>query len=142
MLTECCQATTAIQNNSEWCRGCGREIRSYCQWVVGYNNPNLRKAKYPVYSRTKRFKNYVVDMNKIELLSRFNDVLDVFGLIEFNWGTYGCPGRLYFFNKACVLYFIIQYLEIDCEIITLKDPERVKTQLKAMDIVLSKCRLF
>lgn len=142
MLTDCCQASTAIENNSEWCRGCGKEIRGYCQWVVGYNNPNLRTAKYPVYSRTKRFKNYILDMNCIEILVRFNDVLDVFGRIEFNWGHYGCPGRLYFFNKACVLFYIIQFLDIGIEITTLKDPERVTTQIKAIDNVLSKCKLF
>ena len=137
MRSECCQAETIIENNSEWCTGCGKEIRGFCQWVVSYNNPNQRKLKYPVYSRTKRFKNYVTSLMEKVLFINFDDILDVFGLVEFNWNIHGCPNRYYFFNKSCVLYYILNLLDLDVKIRTLKDKERVKTQFDAIEHLLS-----
>ena len=137
MVTQCCNAGSAIDGNSEWCTGCGKEIRKGVQWVMGYNNPNMYRCRYPVYSRTKRFKNYILDLKKPLIFCNFEPIMNAFGLIEFHWGNKGSKTRKYFFNKACVLFFIIRGLEIELEIRTLKDGDRVQHQLAEMNGLLS-----
>ena len=36
MVSSCCEALTDISNNSEWCTNCGMELKTKCQWVIGY----------------------------------------------------------------------------------------------------------
>ena len=136
MVTECCKAKSIVQGNSVWCTGCGAEVDSQVQWVTGYNNPNTYRAKFPVYSRTKRFKNFILELKKLTIFMNFNPIMDTFGLIEFHWGIHGSKTRKYFFNKGCVLHYILQFLELDLEVRTLKDEERVATQIIEMDRLL------
>ena len=136
MVSKCCDAPTAISNNSEWCTNCGTQVRAQCQWVVGYNNPNCYRQRYPVYSRTKRFRSYIINLQETAILTNFNDVMDCFGLLEFHWGNKGCKNRKYFFNKSCVLYFVLKVLDVPVEIKTLKDKSRVESQVRAMQYLL------
>ena len=138
MVTDCCNAQSVIQGNSEWCTGCGVEVRSCCLWVSGYNNPNQYRARFPVYSRTKRFKNYILELKRKLIFCNFEDIMNAFGLIEFHWGNKGSKTRKYFFNKACVLFYIIGALGINLKVRTLKDQERVKVQLDEMSELLVK----
>ena len=133
MVTECCKARSVVSENSEWCTACGTEIRSHVQWVAGYNNPNMYRARYPVYCRTKRFKNFILDMKNRVIYCNYNSIMDVFGLLEFHWGIHGSKSRKYFFNKACVLYYIVSKLGLELEVRTLKDQERVNIQLAEME---------
>ena len=137
MVTECCKAQTAVSGNSTWCTGCGAQIESQVQWVIGYSNPNTYRPRYPVYSRTKRFKFYILGLKEQELYQHFDMVMDLFGLVEFHWGIRGSKSRKYFFNKACVLHFITTKLGLELEVRTLKDAERVSTQLKEMTDLLT-----
>jgi hypothetical protein len=59
--------------------------------------------------------------------------MDAFGLLEFHWGIHGSKSRKYFFNKACVLYYIVSKLGLELEVRTLKDQERVNIQLAEME---------
>ena len=133
MVTECCKARSVVSGNSEWCTSCGTEVCKQVQWVAGYNNPNMYRARYPVYSRTKRFKNFILDLKKKEIYLNFDPIMDAFGLLEFHWGIHGSKSRKYFFNKACVLFHIVTRLGLGLEVRTLKDQERVRTQLAEME---------
>ncbi len=137
MVTECCSAVTVISDNCEWCTGCGSQVAEHVQWVVGYNNPNAYRGRYPVYSRTKRFKFYLLGLNEQELYQNFEDIMNIFGLVEFHWGIKGCVSRKYFFNKACVLHFIASKLGLEISIRTLKDSMRVTTQVEEMGQLLN-----
>ena len=108
MVTKCCGAISAIAQNSEWCTACGTEIESQVQWVSSYNNPNSYRQRYPVYSRTKRFKEYIMELKTPVIYWNFEPIMDLFGLLEFHWGIKGAKNRKYFFNKACVLFYIVE----------------------------------
>ncbi len=132
-MTDCCQAETAIENNSEWCIGCGCEVRNQCLWVQSYSNRQIRKYTFPLYSRIKRFKIYLFELNETRIFENFEEILNVFGKIEFHWGNVGSEDRIYFYNMTCVLRYITELLEIPITIRTLKDQSRVLSQLQEID---------
>ena len=70
------------------------------------------------------------------ILQNYNAIMDLFGLIEFRWGIYPPEGRVYFFNKSCVLLLILGSLNLDCEIKTLKDKSREQKQVQEMKELL------
>ena len=100
---------------------------------MSYSNPNMYRARYPVYSRTKRFKNFILDLKKKVIYCNFDPIMDAFGLLEFHWGIHGSKSRKYFFNKSCVLAYIVTKLDLKLEVRTLKDEERVSIQLAEME---------
>ena len=136
MVSKCCEAQTAVIDGFEWCCGCGKEQRRRCEWVSSYNCPSHYR-RYPVYSRTKRFNRYLLELCDDSLFTHYNDIMDMFGKIEFLWGMFK-KKRLYFFNKSCVLSFIVHTLQLDYDIKTLKDQARVDTQFASMTELLEK----
>ena len=69
---------------------------------------------------------------KLELSAdEFEEVLNMFTFLEFKWSVSN-KTRRYFFNKGCVLQFCLDRLEVDLTVHTLKDTDRVKSQMEAM----------
>ena len=99
-------------------------------WVNSYACASHYR-RYPVYSRTKRFNAYLINLGYEGLFKNYHDIMDIFGKIEFIWGM-SQKTRLYFFNKSCVMFFIVWVLELKLDIKTLKDKKRVKRQCVAM----------
>ena len=65
----------------------------------------------------------------------------LYGRIEFAWEPHRSE-RTYFFNKNCVLSFILEYLGIPFEVATLKDKERVEKQVTTMKSLVSGMPFF
>ena len=126
----CNGTNNVVQENSRWCTDCGTQIESQCEWTFSYNQvSNYRRV--PVYSRIKRFRQWIIS-EKNELIHRYlDDILDVYSVLEFAWQT-DKKKRIYFFNKNCILFFILEALDIELTVKTLKDKERVQIQLELM----------
>ena len=132
-----CNSTSKVHDEGKmWCTSCGCELEDSPMWTHSYAMPNHYK-RFPVYSRVKRFIEYIRKINKPELNENYNDILDIFSLIEFQWGMMTHEKRKYFYNKYVVLFFIAQRLNIEVELRTLKDIERVEEQVKELGKLLN-----
>ena len=127
-----CEGTNSVvQGGSRWCTDCGTEIEANCDWTFSYNQiTNYRRV--PVYSRIKRFRQWLLSLKKEKIECNLEDILNVYSVLEFAWQTEQ-KKRIYFFNKNCILFFILKSLNIALEVSTLKDKERVTLQLERMD---------
>ena len=67
--------------------------------------------------------------------AEFEELLTMFTRLEFNWSL-SETDRSYFFNKGCVMQFLLDTMGISLSVHTLKDAERVKYQMKAMRTLL------
>lgn len=132
----CQSSETTVEQGKLWCTGCGTELEDCPTWVTSYAVPNHFK-RFPVYSRVKRFIEYLRKINKQELNNIINEIIDYFGVIEFQWNMRKHISRKYFFNKYVVLFFIARMLDVHIELRTLKDEERVKDQLKEISVLVS-----
>ena len=117
------------------CTDCGLMFEHIVQYVTSYSNPSTYRRQ-PVYSRQKRFFHFLFKLGNKTVLKNHMRIMDVFGDIEFHYNICPPPGRQYFFNKRVVLFWIMSVLELDCEDIqTLKDKERVDTQIHALCLI-------
>ena len=112
------------------CVDCGLEMDERV-YVTSYNR-NFTYRRAPVYSRQKRFLFFVRSLGSFMLFVRENEILDIFGKLEF-WFNMGHKfNRTYFFNRHVCLAFILDVLRIPLETKTLKDEARVEQQLSEM----------
>ncbi len=112
------------------CIDCGVETDE-CVYVTSYNR-NFTYRRAPVYSRQKRFLFFVRSLGHNVLFEQENDILDVFGKLEFLFNMGHTFDRTYFFNRHVCLAFILGVLRIPIKTKTLKDEARVKQQLSEM----------
>ena len=80
---------------------------------------------------------YLRKIDKDELNHNFNTILDMFSLIEFQWGMTYHEKRKYFYNKYVVLFFIAKRLGLKTKLRTLKDAERVEEQVTELRKLLN-----
>jgi hypothetical protein len=116
------------------CIDCGFETDDVV-YITSYNR-NFTFRRAPVYSRQKRFMLFVRSLGHRVLFERENDVLDVFGKLEFLFNMGYKFDRTYFFNRHVCLAFILNELEIPLVTKTLKDECRVQQQLAEMRQIL------
>ena len=135
---ECKGDSFVVENNSKWCTGCGLEIESHVQWTYTYSLAHHHR-RLPVYSRMKRFRQWLERMSNEVIKENISDIVDVCSLIEFGWQA-GEKKRTYFFNKNCLLFFVLKELGLSVQVKTLKDEERVKLQLQRMQEVMTSLR--
>lgn len=126
-----CECEHIVADNGYlWCTGCGLQQNGRVEYVRSYNCPQAHR-RFPMYSRIKRFIAWMRSL-KLELSAdEFEEVLNMFTFLEFKWSVSN-KTRRYFFNKGCVLQFCLDRLEVDLTVHTLKDTDRVKSQMEAM----------
>ena len=60
------------------------------------------------------------------------DILLLYGRLEFAWNNLFTKKRKYFFSQKVVMYFLLKILEIDIAVPLLKNKDRTKEQLESM----------
>jgi len=78
----------------------------------------------------------LLGLNEPLIFANFENILMVYGKVEFSWQPQK-SARTYFFNKNCVLSFILEHLGIEIKVPTLKDKERVEQQVTTMKALVS-----
>ena len=74
---------------------------------------------------------------KSELIGEYSEeILCLYGRLEFLWNCSTEKKRKYFFSQKVVMYFILKILGIDLTVPLLKIADRTKEQLQSM------CKLF
>jgi hypothetical protein len=133
--SHCGSNSSAIEGGSLWCTGCGTQLQAQCEWTFTYSLcSNYRKV--PVYSRIKRFQAWLKELNEPVIFANFEEILFLYGTIEFSFHPHRGE-RMYFFNKNCVLSFILEYLCLPLQVPTLKDAHRVEKQVTTMSKLLA-----
>ncbi len=133
--SNCGSDSSAIEGGSLWCTGCGTQLQAQCEWTFTYSLcSNYRKV--PVYSRIKRFQTWLRELNQPVIFANFEEILCIYARIEFSFHPQRGE-RTYFFNKNCVLSFILEYLGLPLEVPTLKDEDRVEKQIATMSKLLA-----
>ena len=67
------------------------------------------------------------------------DILNMYGRLEFGWSLLPNKKRIYFFAQKVVLFFILKLLKIDSVAVTvplLKNKDRTEEQLRAMSKIM------
>ena len=137
----CTHEDTIFDKGTTICTTCGLEICYSPVYVRSYNRTFTFRHP-PVYSRQKRFCQYVISLCNNEIGEKMEDILLLFARIEFFWNVYRDPVRKYFFNRNVVLFFITNLLELSVKPKTLKDENRVIEQLAQITELLKKNTLF
>ena len=126
---------TTFCQGEKCCTDCGRMLGDVV-FVSSYNH-TCAYRKQPVYSRQKRFYQFVTSSKVPVVWEHLENIMLLFGQLEFFWGVKPVSKRKYFFNRFVCLVFILQQLHIDTEgMRTLKDKERVRKQMDAMSEIL------
>lgn len=131
-----CEHTNQIFcEGTKVCTSCGLVFPDKIQYVVSYNH-NYSKRRPPVYSRQKRFYNFIRSHTESVVRNNLEDIIQCFTHLEFFYQIYAdrIHSRKYFFNRRVTLAFIIEYLGIEPDepLQTLKDQERVDEQFRSM----------
>ena len=132
-----CETHPAVvhDQNSAWCTSCGVELAQETVYVRGYSNPQTYRRRQ-VYSRTKRFRDYILKSLVViskstshALLQLLNAILDIYGIIEFAWRSGVNSVRKYFFAKPVMLYVCCSLLGLETDSLpSLKDKARESCQ--------------
>ena len=116
------------------CTLCGLETDQ--RVYITSHNRSFTYRRPPVYCRQKRFLFFVRSLKEDILFQHEDEILTVFGKLEFCFNMGHKFERKYFFNRFVTLGFILAVLEIPLKTKTLKDPIRVEKQLTEMRSIL------
>ena len=141
MSCDNCGGTHLVQIDAYLvCTVCGLE-KENAVYVAGYSNPMLHK-RMQYYSRLKRFRKTVMELRCDKLGRAMDDILDLYAFLEFMWNNSRERTRKYFFATKVMLYFIVGRLGIEKEVPLLKNKDRNKRQLAALERLLEKDNMF
>ena len=131
MSCSCGSTESLVIENYMTCTTCGLCSEYMPTYVQSYNNPRVHYRKC-YYSRIKRFQKKMREM-KSELIGKYSeDILLMYGRLEFAWNCLINKKRKYFFSQKVVMYFILKVLEIDIVVPQLKNKERTREQIESM----------
>ncbi len=117
------------------CTDCGLMLGEQ-QYITSYNRV-FSYRRQPVYSRQKRFYHFAQSTAEPLVFQNLENIMLLFGRLEFFWSLKLNKSRKYFFNRFVTLVFILEYLSIGTEgMRTLKDKERVQLQKESMAEIL------
>ena len=116
------------------CTLCGLETDQ--RVYITSHNRSFTYRRPPVYCRQKRFLFFVRSLKEDILFQHEDEILTIFGKLEFCFNMGHKFERKYFFNRFVTLGFILAVLEIPLKTKTLKDPIRVEKQLTEMRSIL------
>ena len=131
MSCSCGGTQNVVVENYRTCISCGL-CSEYCPtYVMSYNNPRTYYRKC-YYSRIKRFQKKLREMRSDLISEHAEDILLLYGRLEFAWNNMFTKKRKYFFSQKVVMYFLLKILEIDIAVPLLKNKDRTKEQLESM----------
>ena len=131
----CEHNNTIFLEGLKTCTDCGL-IFDEPVYITSYNR-SFSYRRPPVYSRQKRFYHFVLSVGNSCIFQVLENIMTLFGRLEFFWTFQPNRSRKYFFNRFVTLVFILKELSIDTEgMRTLKDKERVQIQMNDMAEIL------
>ena len=132
MTCPSCESTDkVVANNYVTCTSCGLMYEYEPTYVQGYSTPYQHMRKQ-YYSRIKRFKKKLLDMKSDLIGEHTENILQMYGVLEFSWNICREKTRKYFFSQKVVLFFILKILSINLSVPVLKNKGRTDQQLKRM----------
>ena len=137
----CKHSNTGNIKGTTVCTSCGLEISHSPVYVRSYNRV-FSYRRQPIYSRQKRFYQYVLSFENNDVGRHMDEILCMFAMIEFYWNIFGNPVRKYFFNRNVTFFFIADFLNLSITPKTLKDENRVNEQIRDIKKLLDKNNLF
>ena len=127
----CEHENTTFSEGEKVCTDCGLMLGEQV-FITSYNR-TFSYRKQPVYSRQKRFYHFILSQRESKINENLEDIMVLFGKLEFFWSLNRHKTRKYFFNRFVTLVFILTTLSISTEgMRTLKDKERVQVQMNDM----------
>ena len=140
-MSECQHENTTFYQGEKCCTDCGLMLDEIV-FVSSYNQIYSYRRQ-PVYSRQKRFYHFLLDAKNPVIFQNLENIMTMFGKLEFFWGIRPVTTRKYFFNRFVCLVFILQKLNVDTEgMRTLKDKDRVFDQMQVMTQILENSLLM
>ena len=131
----CEHENTTFTEGEKCCTDCGLMLGEQL-YITSYNR-TFSYRRQPVYSRQKRFYHFVLSTGQPLIFQNLEDIMTLFGKLEFYWSLKPNRTRKYFFNRFVTLVFILKFLNICTEgMRTLKDKERVELQMGNMAQIL------
>jgi hypothetical protein len=137
MCSECGKDEFVWENNYNVCMNCGLQCDFQPKYYMSYALPRYEYRRQ-YYSRAKRFIKVLRGMMSNIIGDHFENILHVYGEIEFRWLMKLNKTRKYFYSQKMVLWFILNRLEIPLCVPTLKNKERATCQIKSMTEILKK----
>ena len=127
----CEHLNTTFDAGEKCCTDCGLMLDEIL-FVSSYNQTYTYRRQ-PVYSRQKRFWHFLLASKNPVIFLNLENIMIMFGKLEFFWNMRTITSRKYFFNRFVCLVFILDQLGINTEgMKTLKDKERVGHQMRVM----------
>ena len=134
----------AIVDNYQTCLNCGLCHEYMPKYVMSYSTPHVFQRKC-YYSRIKRFQKKLREMHLQIIGENSEDILNMYGRLEFGWNMLPNKKRKYFFSQKVVLFFILTVLEIDsiaAIVPLLKNKDRTEQQLRAMGEIMDNAEII
>ena len=129
-----CQENTSgvLESNFMWCTNCGAMISKQILFLPSYQNKH-HAPRQQIYSRSKRFKKWLMELKMPVLLLNLHAILDIYSSFELAWvNNQDLTERTYFYAKPCMLKTCCDVLQIDADIPAIKDKNRQECQLDEM----------
>ena len=131
----CEHLQTTFSDGEKVCIDCGLLLGEQ-EYVTSYNRV-FTYRKQPIYSRQKRFYQFLISSDDAVIHKNLENIMLYFGKLEFCWLMHKPPTRTYFFNRFVTLVFILNALGVNTNgMRTLKDKERVVEQMQVMAKIL------
>jgi hypothetical protein len=137
----CNHSETGEIEGTTVCILCGYELSYSPVYVRSYNQVSSHRRQ-PLYSRQKRFFQYVLSLQNENIGQHMEEILQLFATIEFYWNIFGNPVRKYFFNRNVTFFYIAKFLNLSISPRTLKDKDRVEQQLADIEKLLDRNTLY
>ena len=136
MSCPCGSENFVVENNWKTCTECGLENSYEPKYFVSYALPR-HEYRRQYYSRAKRFTKVLLDMKNEFIAKHFEEILELYALVEFHWINNRKKKRKYFFSQKIILWYILKQLGIPLEVPVLKNVERSREQILSISKILS-----
>ena len=124
-----------IANNFRTCTACGLENSYAPKYYVSYSQP-CHEFRRQYYSRAKRFTKVLLDMKSDLIATDFENILQLYALVEFHWINDTTKKRKYFFSQKIILWYILKQLGIPLDVPMLKNRQRSREQIQSIAKIL------
>ena len=135
----CNSEESAYIDNHITCTFCGLMYKHKPKYVQSYtemSSPYRRKA---YYNRIKRFALKLKESEHVEIHKATEQMLQLYGILEFGWGIFKDDRRKYFFSQKVVLFCLARLCNLDLELPLLKNATRSEVQLRAIASIFESC---